>query len=244
MRLFRSVIELLESNEIQVVMDDDEAGQLLASLGWDGSMWQGECAVERCLTDYLYVVEANVGVNKANYFLYRSVEQLVDISERSISRVVMVNYENISKNNNWPGGDYKNYMRVYLPIDVNLAQVALIDGNDEGSKKIYFGDELKVRQVGGKKEVGFLMTVPAGEKRIVEIRYSTEINMAGSDKFSYLHYVQKQSGFGDTGLVTLISIPEGWQPLQVEPMASLVKGKLLFNQKLDRDIRMGVELSK
>ena len=98
--LFESIIEMFESNEIQVAMDDEESRELLASLGWDGSMWEGRCAMDRCLADYLYIVEANVGVNKANYFLYRNIEQLVDISERSVLRVLRINYENISKNNN------------------------------------------------------------------------------------------------------------------------------------------------
>lgn len=242
--LAEATIDLLEKNEIQISLENTEAAERLGNLGWDGAMWSGECGVDRCMADYLYIVEANVGVNKANYFLYRNIEQLVDISERSVTRVLKINYENTSKNNNWPGGDYKNYMRVYLPVDINLAQVVLMDGNNVASKKVYSRDELKIRQVGNKKEIGFLMTVPVGEKRIVEIRYSTQINLIGADKFSYLHFVQKQSGFGDTGLVTLVSIMEGWQPLQVEPVASVVAGKLLFNQKLDKDIKMGVELSR
>lgn len=242
--LMETTIDLLEKNEIQMSLEEEEVAERLAGLGWDGAMWSGGCGVDRCLADYLYVVEANVGVNKANYFLYRNIEQLVDISERSVARVLKVNYENTAKNDNWPGGDYKNYMRVYLPVDINLAQVVLMDGNNTASKKVYSRDELKIRQVGNKKEIGFLMTVPVGEKRIVEIRYSSQINLAGSDKFSYLHFVQKQSGFGDTGMVTLVSIMEGWQPLQVEPVASVVASKLLFNQKLDKDIRMGVELSR
>jgi len=242
--LSAGLLDLLERNEIQLAINDEKVAERVGELGWNGAMWEGTCGVDRCLADYLYIVEANVGVNKANYFLYRNIEQMVEVSERSISRVLKINYENIAKSNDWPGGDYKNYMRIYLPLNVNLAQVALIDGNNEASRKVYSLEELKISQVGDKKEVGLLMTVPVGEKRIVEVRYSTAIDLTGTDKFSYLSYVQKQSGFGDTGLVTLVSIPAGWQPLQVEPVASMVGGKILFNQKLERDIKMGVELSK
>ena len=110
-------------------------------------------------------------------------------------------------------------------------------------KKVYTSEELIIKETEGKKEIGFLVTVPVMSKKTVEIRYSSEINLIG-DKFSYLNYIQKQSGFGDTGLVTLVSFPNDWQPLQVEPQASMVGGKLLFNQKLDKDIKMGVELGK
>jgi len=42
----------------------------------------------------------------------------------------------------------------------------------------------------------------------------------------------------------LVAFPEGWGPLQVQPAASLVGDKLLFNLKLDSDIKMGVEVGK
>ncbi len=242
--LVMGMVDLWEKNEIQMAMKDTKVAEKMADLGWDGAMWVGECGKDRCLADYLYIVEANVGVNKANYFLYRNIEQLVEISERSIARVLKINYENTAQNDSWPGGNYKNYMRIYLPLEANLAEVVLKDGNNPAVKKVYGDNEMKIRQVGNKKEIGFLMTVPVGEKRTVEVRYSSVINLTGGDKFSYLGYVQKQSGFGDTGLVTLVSLPEGYQALQVEPMASVVGDRLLFNQKLDKDIKMGVEIGK
>jgi hypothetical protein len=244
MILGKTIIDLLEKNEIRMALNQKDSAKILADLGWDGAMYQGKCALESCLADYLYLVEANLGVNKANYFLYRNIEEQIDISTGSISRIVKINYENTAKNTNWPGGDYKNYLRVYLPTDINLAQVSVTDGDNLTSQRIYNPDELKIRQEGNKKEVGFLVVVPANKKRTVEIRYSSGIDLSQKTKFSYLNYIQKQPGFGDTGFVTLISYPSEWQPSQVQPAASLVGGKLLFNQKLDRDIKMGVELGK
>jgi len=237
------LIDLLEKNEIQLAFNNKEAAKTTADLSWNGGIYNGKCSQENCFSDYLFVVESNLGVNKANYFLYRNIEQVVDINVNFVSRVLKINYENTAKDNNFPGGDYKNYLRVYLPTDVNLSQISLIDGNNSSLKKVYTSDELRISEVGGKKEVGFLVTVPVLNKKTVEIRYSSKNNLSG-DKFSYLNYVQKQSGFGDTGLVTLVSFPLDWQPSQVEPQASMVGGKLLFNQKLDKDIKMGVELGK
>jgi len=234
----------LENNEIQLAFNNNETATITAGLGWNGAIYNGKCSEENCFSDYLFVVESNFGVNKSNYFLYRNMEQVVDISANSVGRILKINYENTAKNNNFPGGDYKNYLRVYLPSNVNLSQISLTDGNNSSLKKIYTNDELRIREVDGKKEIGFLATVPVNSKKIVEIRYSSENNLTSKDKFSYLNYVQKQSGFGDTGLVTLVSFPNDWQPLQVQPQASVVGGKLLFNQKLDKDIKMGVELGK
>lgn len=242
--LTKGLIKQLESNDLQIALNNKEAAGIVAEMGWDGTLYEGRCKIEDCVSDYIYLVEANLGVNKANYFLYRNAEQVVDISSRSISRIVRVNYENTAKNDNWPGGDYKNYLRIYLPDNINIAEVSITDENGESGKRVYTREELKINRVGSKTELGFLVLVPVNSKRVVEIRYSSEVDLMGKEKFSYIHYTQRQPGFGDTGLVTLVSMPEGWQPIQVQPAASLVGGKLLFNMKLDKDIRMGIELSK
>ena len=184
------------------------------------------------------------GVNKANYFLYRSMEQMVEISASSIARVIKINYQNTAKSSNWPGGDYKNYIRVYVPADINLSSVVIYDSDSTDNKTVVSGSDLSIQQVGDKKEIGFLAVVPVGKKRSVELRYSSNINLSKEDKFSYLGYIQRQPGYGNTGLVSLVSYPSDWQPLQVEPSASIVANKLVFNQKFDRDIRMGVEIGK
>lgn len=237
------VIDLLDKNEIQVALHHKDSARVMAELGWDGAIWEGECAGERCVADYTFIVESNLGVNKANYFISRNVEQQVDLGVNSINRRLKINYENTAKNTSWPGGDYKNYLRIYLPKDVNLAEVSVSKSGGEG-KKIYSSSELKVKEVGGKKEIGFLMTVPILEKREVEIKYSSAVKIGEGEKFSYLNYIQKQSGFGDVAWVSLVSVPTDWQILQVEPVATVVGGKLLFNQKLDRDLKMGVEIGK
>jgi hypothetical protein len=155
-----------------------------------------------------------------------------------------LNYENTAKNTSWPGGDYKNYLRIYLPLDAQILQVMVMDGNDPNARKIYKSDELRVREVNGKRELGFLMTVPVTKKRVVEVDYSTDIDLSDKTKFSYVDYIQKQPGTGETNMVSLVSFPKEWQPTQMQPAASVVGEKLLFSQKLDRDIKMGVELGK
>ena len=243
LNLAGSMLDLLDKNELQLTFQNTEVAKRVMDLGWDGRIYSGDCSGENCVMDYWYVVEANLGVNKANYFLKRNIEETTEITNSSINRVLKVNYENTAKNTEWPGGDYKNYLRIYLPKEVDIGQISVMDGNDTSIKRIYTNDEITIKEVDGKKEVGFLVTVPVLKKRIVEIKYSSSIEM-GNKTFTYMKYIQKQPGMGETGLVSLISYPEDWQPLQVEPAASLVSGKLLFNQKLDKDIKMGVVLGK
>ena len=247
-KLLMVVVELLDRNEVQISFNDNKAATVMAEAGWDGSIYEGKCSQTSsgqvsCFADYLYLVEANMGVNKANYFLYRNIEREVDIGEKIVKNTLKIIYENTSRSTNWPAGDYKNYLRVYLPIESRVEEVNWSESGS-GGKNIVSGENLKIKQVGSKKEVGFLVMVPIGKKIEVEIRYSQGIDLATATSFSYLNYVQKQSGYGETNIVSLISIPEGWQINAVEPVASVVGGKLLFNQKLERDIKMGVEITK
>lgn len=249
--LYKGIINLLGKNEIQVYLNQKRGEELLSNLGWSGTLYKGKCNSDKCYADYLFLVEANFGVNKANYFLYRNIEQSINISNNSVDRILKINYENTAKNTAWPGGDYKNYLRVYLPTNITLGQISLVDANDPNSKKIYNNSEIKVIDTNDKREVGLLVMVPVNSKRILQIEYSSPINLdsatqndKNNNTFSYLNYIQKQSGFGNTGLVTLVSFPKDFQPTQVQPEASLVGGKLLFNQKLEGNIKMGVELGK
>lgn len=241
--LVQSFLSLLETNDLQLAINETETAKRLMDLSWDGRVYNGKCSGENCVMDYWYAVEANLGVNKANYFVKRSMEESTEITTTSINRILKINYENTAKNSEWPGGDYKNYMRLYLPKEVDVSQISVMDGNDTSIKKVYGSDEITIREVDGKKEVGFLVMVPVLKKRILEIRYSSSVDTSGKT-FTYMKYIQKQPGAGETGMVSLITFPDSWQPLQVEPTASLVGGKLLFNQKLDEDIKMGVVLGK
>ena len=186
MMLTQSMIDLLEQNEIQIALNNQEPAKTITDLGWDGKIYNGKCGVADCIADYLYVVEANLGVNKANYFLNRSIEQTVNITQNQVERILRINYENTAKNNNWPGGDYKNYLRIYLPKDVNIAQIKVVDAGDVANFKIYNNNELRIKEVEGKKEIGFLVIVPILKKRIVEISYSSKIDLVGKTKFNYI----------------------------------------------------------
>jgi hypothetical protein len=240
-QLLLAMAESLEQNELQLMVNNKDSTTILNDLGWDGAMFEGQCSGNNCYADYLYVVESNLGVNKANYFIYRGIEKKVELTANQISRELTINYENTAKTSAWPGGDYKNYLRIYLPAEVEVTEVEL---NNNGSKQVVDLGNVKVTYKYGRKELGLLVGVPITKKVGVTVKYISVLKNEMGEKFSYLDYVQRQSGYGDTGMVTLVTIPEGWQPVGVQPAASVVSGKILFNQKLAKDLRLGIEMGK
>ena len=104
------------------------------------------------------------------------------------------------------------------------------------------GEKLKLDEKYGKKEIGFLVIVPVSQKRIVRIKYNSPLAL--TDQFSYLDYLQRQSGSGETEWIESVAYPAEYQPIQVEPVATTIGNKVLFQVKLDRDLKIGVEISR
>jgi hypothetical protein len=46
-------------------------------------------------------------------------------------------------------------VRFYLPKEVELSQISVSDGSDSSIKKVYLSSEINIKDVDGKKEVGF-----------------------------------------------------------------------------------------
>ena len=240
--LLSAMLEVLEENEMQIALNEPQLAAVMLSLGWDGSMYDGKCSSDRCLADYLYLVEANFGVNKANYFIKRKINRNVEILPNEVKNNLRISYENTAKSNSFPGGDYKNYLRVYIPKEAQLTEVAVVE---EGKgRRVIGGTDLVIKEVLGKKEVGFLVTTEVSKKAEVEVKYKQTINLAQGDKFSYLSYWQKQSGYGRTDVKMTVNVPVGWVVNGVEPAAEVWNNQIIFEGELEKDLRMGVEISQ
>jgi len=239
LKLARALIDSLEENEITIYAHDPKLAFDLHSLGWDGTIKQPKCAAENCINDYLFLVEANLGVNKANYFLRRNIEQIIDIkSTNKIEQIIKINYENTASSNNWPGGKYVNWMRVLMPPNKQIESITITDPLNPKIRQTIPVDQRTEEIINNKKILGFKMEVPINQRRTVEIRLSQQVNL-NPDSFSYVLYWQKQPGYQETPVSVLISFPDTWQPVQVNPAASIVSGKLLFNPQFSRDLNLG-----
>ena len=77
------------------------------------------------VNDFLGVNEANIGVNKANYFLKRAISQHVTIQNSGvIEENVHITYTNTSQKNIWPTGPYAAYVRIIVPQKSTLTSIS------------------------------------------------------------------------------------------------------------------------
>ncbi|KKU57740.1 MAG: hypothetical protein UX80_C0010G0001, partial [Candidatus Amesbacteria bacterium GW2011_GWA2_47_11b] len=155
MRLIGLVYKELQKGQILVWMKDQELASSVQRLGWDGGLgnYGG---------DYLYIVESNLGANKANCCVTRSVKQTVNSLSQSLRERLTIKWENSSQFENpqppvfW-GGNYINYVRVVIPAAAQVKDAEKYDIEERGRFKI----------------VGFWVTVPAGGEATVQLEYKS-----------------------------------------------------------------------
>ncbi len=206
----------LEQKDILVSVAAQKPSAFFNTHGWDGSVREiGQ--QEGVLTDYLMLVEANLGVNQANYYLNREIIQQLDILETGeVQAKTTIVYQNQSPSSKKPGGDLKNYLRIYLPLQTQVKQVSI--GKDSASLQKIASNQIDQVNDYAKRGVGFLVEVPAGEKRIVTLEYTlSKLIVWQENKASYALYFQKQPGMGESNLSLQVNYPADWQLLKSVP---------------------------
>lgn len=229
-KILKEVYHSLEAKDLLVFFNNPKAMAVVADLGWDGRIKGVTCqsSSESCFLDYLMLVESNLGVNKANFFVQRDVVHQVNFfSDGQVEEKLKIDYHNSSLTENFPAGRYKNYLRILIPLGSRLGSV-LINGQKIDEEKIDQGS------LYGKTYFGFLVEVPIKDSSSVEVTYflPEKISLKGASR--YLLLIQKQPGIQDKQIsLDLKTSPE----ITVLPAAS-------FRLAFDKDIVIEATLVK
>jgi len=209
--------------------------------------------------DFLGLSESNLGMNKSNFYLKRSISQEVDIGNRGeVEERVTVVYQNTSNKNSVFGGDYKNYLRFILPkgssldrVEVNGVSIPItsaITDPSQFTKEGFLppsGLEVETIEEEGKVVFGFLTVIPKGTSQEISISYSPAISFnISKHAFSYDLRVFKQPGTGKDDYSLKVKYPNKFRTIQGQGEFSDVGGKLLYDTKLDSDKNIFLKFSK
>lgn len=107
--------ELSEKN-IMINVSDRSTQQTFDDLGWSGRVVMPSCPwwTSRCQRDSLMIVEANLGVNKANCCVEREAELTVIENGNTLHHELRVAFHNTDSESPW-AGNYKAWVRVLSP---------------------------------------------------------------------------------------------------------------------------------
>jgi len=193
--MFLSIVEKnFDEKQIVAYFNDPGIQKNIRILGWDGSISRSENKEKRDITDYLYLVESNLGANKANCCIEREVFHQIEFSEEnSIKESVTIVYNNTSplqttiKPYFW-GGDYRNYLRILFPQEATGFKVS-IDGKFLEADKIL--SEKTKQSIQSK---GFFVQTKALLKSTVVISYEIPFLKTENQWVKYFLKIQKQPG--------------------------------------------------
>lgn len=248
--LFGALEENLQAKDIMFTFDDRILQQRLQFLGWTGEIKTISFGRESQfkgpgIIDYLMLVDANVGVNKANYFIEREVAyEATILKEGQVAVQTEVTYRNRSPSQAWPGGTYKNYLRLYLPDDV---REILVEQKGEKDKEFKILKQEKIDQDKefDKTVFGFLMEVPPQEEKKLRIHFQRGIRMPfKANPVDYVLYCQKQSGTKSDQLTAKLNYPAFLKPVKVMPAGTWTVQKLSFETEWTQDRLFAVEFSQ
>lgn len=182
--LGKIILNNLNQRQILVWFSNPNLQRTIKQIGWDGGM-------KKPLFDYLYIVETNLGANKANCCVERKVKHTVDLSDSTtIKEEVIIEFNNVSRLTTpqppwfW-GGNYINFLRIYLPSSAEKIKI-LIDSQEVKDEDI-LKEEKKDQGLQG---VGFFVTVPALSQKKVKIDYQ----LPDKENEKYRLLIQKQPG--------------------------------------------------
>lgn len=228
-KLLAATVETLDSRDLEVYMHDASVNSVLSEQHWDGAVNTSYCSDPNCVYVFAGLVEANVGVNKANYFVKRKVWTKTNLTENGVSQQVILDLKDDAPNKDRvPEQRYKNYVRAIAPSGSVLDSVIVED--KDGKTQVPVDKEV----LGDRTEYGALVDVNPTESARVTFSWTTPVNLdktkPGVLKFSWW----KQSGVGEYPFDAEFAIPG--DASSMEPPLTLTKTHTLgYNTNLSED---------
>ncbi len=214
---------------------------------------------QNSFTDFFGTVDANIGANKGNYYLKRSIAQNVKVADNGgLETVSEITFENTSKKDSKFGGDYKNYLRFILPegadlrsIAINGKQMEMLEADTNTANRTVADPfvtgqvEIEARRVENKEIAAFFMIVPVSTIRKVEIKYlSSQTIDTNSPAFSYNLRILKQPGTVADPYMLTFSYPEKLKAIKLGNGAIDLGGRVVYETLLSEDREVNINFSQ
>ena len=219
----------LEEKHLQVYLHDEGLQNALSHLGWDGGVDKGSLCGQNCFSDYLGIVEANLGVNKANLYIERKISASVILGEKGIQKKVVLEIKNNATKDLGLKGRYKAYVRILAPQGSFFNDVELVVG--DRSTKLF----PEISPVRDHIEAGVLVIIDPQEIGSLTFSWVTSANLNFKEKGEYDLLVRKQAGTRVDPLTINIFSPKNLNVI-AKPEFSLTSGGISsYNTSLARD---------
>lgn len=261
-RLGQSILETMEQKETLLHFDDPKLQTLIDKYGWGGKINQQK-------TDYLYVIDSNVGWSKVDRNIQRSTSYKIDLQNPRRPRgTLSLEYKNHSGPGSPPcdpqwlnrGSNYSqlknacywNFVRAYIPQGSVLLSNTVLPlpeysvaaevghGTPGSDTSIIYSSHQKIVFSG-------IKSTAAGKTDTLNIVYDLPpglIQMVDK-QVKYSLEMAKQPGVRERNVLIEIMVPRNYRfKSSSEVPAKISDDRLFFEFKLDRDILIDVNFKE
>jgi len=200
--LLSQIGKSLDERHLMIYFTNNVVDKLLKEKRWDGSLVDTP-------GDYLFIVNANLGGTKANYYVENKMTYEVSALTRDglLRANLYLDYKHTADDNAWPGGPYTDYVRAITQNGSKLTG-AKISYNGGVESDIFKG--ITVSKEGAYNSFETSFKINPGESVRLILSYDLPVNLSiTKDQNQYSLVWQKQAGTGSDAYVFSFSPPFG-----------------------------------
>jgi len=231
----------LAERHLILYLHQETACQLLAENGWDGALDHAE-------GDYLMAVDSNMGYNKVNSAIERTIDYQVSLDTDRPRGIATVTYRNLSTEKvaecvqqttyttyeKWKSGCYWNYLRLLAPGDSKLTRATYIP-LPRGSLLSWMAKSTSTNEPtegppeGDKQAFANFFVVAPGESRNITFEYDlpNQVLSKSAQGWRYSLAVQKQPGTAANKLRVRVVLPSDARVVSTAPQAGSLQGNII-----------------
>ncbi len=224
-QVFAEFISTLETRETFMTSRDEQLANILQKNLWSGGILDTPCPSdfsnnsEQCFTDGIYQLENNVGLNKVNRLITQEINHSVGISDKFIRHKRVIKFNNLSRQNYWPEGNYQSYLKFYLPKSAQLEKISF------NGIALPSGD-YNLFEESNRLVLSHKFTVPILSTGELELIYLIPHQL--KVPFSYVFLDQKQAGIFNKTSNYRVLFAESFQAKLIAPQATYENKEINF----------------
>lgn len=158
----------------------------------EGVHWGGKVATTWG-SDYLMMVDANMGSLKSDHYMKRTVDYNIDLTQPKPVVNLNIKYTHTATYGDWRTSDYHSYLRVYVPKGATLLERKMVSYPN-------------IQEEFGKTYFGFILHTLINGETNAYIKYELPEDF---DRENYRLLIQKQSGVGDVPVKVTVTTKDG-----------------------------------
>lgn len=232
----------LAEKRIQIWMKEPAEQQFIKHMGWDGAIRPAKGS------DFVYVVEQNVGGNKLDYFSTQSTDMSIEVdgADAHVSTVLGVHNGVFAPQPRWIMGDsgptHRPMLSLYVPGDATLEGTPTIDGEriDDPVPAAWFDGGPPEESEAGKKVWSATLVVPPGEDASIGYDYSVpDVIRTVGERSVYRLVIQHQPKVNLESMTIRLTLPGGATAIRA-PGWTREGDVLVWTKKLREDTEVEV----